>query len=96
MNVLVAVGASYIGLYMVKALPRAGHGVAAFDNLAAGHADAVRDYAHLSDLCDAHLLALHRLTEGKAQKVIGWSPKCANLPDIVRSAWIWMLAQARA
>lgn len=108
----------------------------------------VRDYVHVSDLCDAHLLALDRLMEGKAQSfeafnlgngkgfsvreviqacrevtgldirytvggrragdpaalvadakkaqmVLGWSPKYASLPDIVRTAWNWMLAQAR-
>lgn len=41
-NVLVTGGAGYIGSHAVKALAAAGHDVWVFDNLSAGHAEAVR------------------------------------------------------
>lgn len=109
----------------------------------------VRDYVHVSDLCDAHLLALGRLMEGKVQdfeafnlgnghgfsvkeviqtcrevtacdiryvvasrrpgdppalvsdsrkarKVLGWTPRYAQLAAIVHTAWNWFSAKARA
>jgi UDP-glucose-4-epimerase GalE len=41
-SVLVTGGAGYIGSHACKALHRAGYGVVAFDNLSAGHPEAVR------------------------------------------------------
>lgn len=107
----------------------------------------VRDYVHVSDLCEAHLIALGRLMEGKvpafeafnlgngrgfsvkeviqtcrevtgcdiryvvtgrrpgdppalvsdsrkARKVLGWTPRYAQLDDVVRTAWNWYSAKA--
>ena len=53
-RVLVTGGAGYIGSHAAKTLSRAGHDVIVFDNLAAGHREAVR-YGHLveGDIADA-------------------------------------------
>src|ERR1043165_2182529 len=42
MAVLVTGGAGYIGSHAAKALKRAGYGVVVFDNLVAGHREAVK------------------------------------------------------
>jgi len=57
MNILVVGGAGYIGSHMVKMLARAGHRVTTLDNLATGHADAVRygDFVQ-GDMADSVLL----------------------------------------
>jgi UDP-glucose 4-epimerase len=57
MNILVVGGAGYIGSHMVKMLARAGHRVTTLDNLATGHADAVR-YGEFvqGDMADTALL----------------------------------------
>ncbi len=56
-RILVVGGAGYIGSHMVKRLDRAGHEAVVLDNLATGHADAVR-YGRLvrGDLGDGRLL----------------------------------------
>ena len=45
-RVLVTGGAGYIGSHACKRLARAGHHVVAFDNLSAGHREAVK-FGHL-------------------------------------------------
>ena len=42
LTVLVTGGAGYIGSHAAKALARAGHQVVVFDNLVAGHREAVK------------------------------------------------------
>jgi UDP-glucose 4-epimerase len=63
MNVLVIGGAGYIGSHMVKLLIERGHKATVFDNLCAGHRDAVHPEAKLviSDLADR--VSLSRLLE---------------------------------
>lgn len=58
MKTLVIGGADYIGSHMVKMLVEQGHTVTVFDNLSAGHRDAVHPAAQfiLGDLADTETL----------------------------------------
>lgn len=66
MNVLVTGGAGYIGSHMVKMLARAGHTVVTWDDLSAGHRDAVlhgefiqgdvREHERLAQTLHAHAI----------------------------------------
>ena len=62
----------------------------------------VRDYIHVNDLAQAHILALDYLMQGgennvfnliasseKAIRVLGWKPQYNDLNTIVASAWAW-------
>ena len=51
MTVLVTGGAGYIGSHAVKALTSAGYRVVVYDNLSAGHREAVRDAVLIEDAC---------------------------------------------
>ena len=55
MNIFVAGGAGYVGSHCVKRLVAAGHDVTVFDNLCAGHSEAVDPQAAFveGDLADA-------------------------------------------
>ena len=59
-RVLVAGGAGYIGSHAAKALARAGHTVVVFDNLVAGHREAVR-YGALVEGDIADVAAVRRV-----------------------------------
>lgn len=69
-SVLVVGGAGYIGSHMVKALLDAGYDVTAFDNLSAGHLDAVLGGRFVQgDLADTDALdAL--FTQGRFEAVM--------------------------
>lgn len=58
MNIFVTGGAGYVGSHCIRGLCDAGHGVTVYDNLSAGHREAVDSRAVLivGDLADAALL----------------------------------------
>lgn len=58
MNILIVGGAGYIGSHMTKMLAEQGHAVTVFDNLSAGHRDAVHPAARFihADLADVSFL----------------------------------------
>ena len=57
MNVLITGGAGYIGSHIIKVLTAHGHSCVAYDNLAKGHASAVRGATLVrADLADGAVL----------------------------------------
>lgn len=59
MRILVTGGAGYIGSHMVKTLLRAGHEVVAYDDLSAGHRDAVLS----AELVEGDIRDVERITD---------------------------------
>lgn len=70
-SILVVGGAGYIGSHTAKALVEAGQSPIVFDNLSSGtdyptpDGTAVRDYVHVADLAQAHIMALRHLEGGR-------------------------------
>ncbi len=104
-TVLVAGGAGYIGSRAVKALATAGYDVVVYDNLLAGHREAVdrlvaafptrRITFVQGDILDGDLVrragdpARLVASSGLAQRELGWTPRLGDLEAIVRTAWSW-------
>jgi UDP-glucose 4-epimerase len=70
MSVLITGGAGYVGSHAALALVDAGEEVVVLDDLSNGFRTCVRDYVHVSDLVNAHLLALDYLRDGGESEVM--------------------------
>jgi UDP-glucose-4-epimerase GalE len=79
--VLVTGGAGYIGSHACKALSRAGYGVVAFDNLSAGHREAVR----YGPLVEGDILDTRAVRAALRQHEIGAVMHFAALLDVGES-----------
>lgn len=76
MRILVTGGAGYIGGFTVHRLLERGHTVAVYDNLSAGHRQAVPDgLLHVGDLADADRLD-HLLTTERIEAVVHFAASC--------------------